>query len=150
MIPRRTLRVALLLMATTVYASGCGEARRSTDPDLVLQEEHPSPDGRFVLLVYKVDHGALGYSRLWWAVAPARYQGVNLVRYELPDGYRGVGWAATGELQVRAWTPYYFKETSRELNSGDVFAGVKVQVLPEHAAPGKRETDEPDRSGSSN
>lgn len=76
------------------------ERRRSTDPAFILLESHPSPDKRFVLLVYHFDTGAFGYSRLWWAVTPTNYGGINLEPYELPDGYMGVGWAATGELEV--------------------------------------------------
>lgn len=120
----------LVTLGTVVMAPGCGEARRSTDEAFVLRASHPSPDDRLVFLVYQYDIGALGFSRLWWAVTPADYAGINLVPFELPDGYQAVGWTPTGELQVRPWTPYYDKERTRTLRSGDEFGGVRIDLLP--------------------
>jgi hypothetical protein len=122
--------------AVTLLEFPYSARRRSTDPDFLLLERHPSPDNRFTLLVYRYDTGALGYSRVWWAVTPRNYEGVNLEPYELPDGYIAVGWAPTGELEVRPWTPYYYIQTKRTLKSGDEFRGVKVTLLPEEKRTG--------------
>jgi hypothetical protein len=104
------------------------EVRRSTDVAFILREGEPSPDGQHIRLVYQYDTGAFGYSRVWWAVAPIVYEGLNLARYELPDGYKAKGWSDSGDLIVEQWKPYYYPDEIVELKTGDRFHGVRVQV----------------------
>jgi len=47
--------------------------------------------------------GALGYSRTWWAVTPARFEGLDLTPYEMPYGYMAVAWSPANELLVESW-----------------------------------------------
>lgn len=125
----------------------CSASRRSTDRDFVLVTDTLAPDGKARLLEYQYDIGALGYSRTWWAVTPAGFEGLNLADYELPYGYKAVGWSPAGELLVESWTPYYYSDctwafgrfkfevcTTPTLTSGDLFHGVRV-VVTSHPQP---------------
>jgi hypothetical protein len=102
-----------------------------------------SPNGDFRLLEYQYDHGALGYSRTWWAVTPPAFEGLDLTPYELPYGYKAVGWSPTSELLVHSWEPYYYSDCTwafskftievcktPTLTTGDLFKGVRVVVTP--------------------
>jgi hypothetical protein len=140
--------LVVVALAAAVAVSGCGDARRSTDETFVLLARHPSPDGMSVFLVYQYDNGALGYSRVWWAVVPADYTGINLVPLELPDGYEAVGWTPTGELKIRPWTPYYTTDRSRILRSGGEWCGTKIELLPALGEHEPREWAQPDSARS--
>ena len=79
--------------------TACGvESRKDTDDDFVSLDNLLSPDGKTRIVVYHYDTGAFGYSRVWWAVVPAASRGVNLIPFELPDGYQAIGWSNEGDV----------------------------------------------------
>lgn len=80
------------------------------------------------LITYKFDIGALGYSRIFWAVVPHEYSDINLRSYELPDGYKGIGWTERNELLIEEWKPYYFIEREFELNDGEFYKGAQIKI----------------------
>jgi hypothetical protein len=63
---------ALLVSAALCCLVSCSapkaEERHITDRDFIMVEEIPSPDHRFVILVYRYDAGAFGEGRYRWAV----------------------------------------------------------------------------------
>lgn len=126
-------KVSILALTATI----CGlavwanhvPASYVTDPDFVLLDEIPSKDKAHVLLIYNYDTGALGYSRVFWAVVPAEHRALNLNNYRLPDGYKGVGWTSSSELIVQQWEPYYYIENYRNIKNGDTYLGVKVKLI---------------------
>ena len=100
-----------------------------------------SPNVELRLLEYQYDIGALGYSRIWWAVTPLRFEGLDLTPYEMPYGYMAVGWSPANELLVESWKPYYYSDctvafsgftmqlcTPPTLSTGDLFQGARVVV----------------------
>jgi hypothetical protein len=118
----------------------CGPQRRSSDADFHLLEEVLSPDGTHVLLTYNYDIGATGYSRVWWAVVPRAYGGLNLAHYELPDAWRATGWSPSGEILVEKWVPYYYPDGDYSFETGDLFHGVTIRVVEPEAGQGPSPT----------
>ena len=107
------------------------ETRKSTDPGFVLLAKEMSPDQRHIALTYQYDQGALGFSRIWWAVAPQKFQDVNLADFELPDGYKISGWdEESGDLIVKKWEPYYDRKEYVDLSTGNILHGVHIRVVP--------------------
>lgn len=106
MTPLRVLALAVgltLTLSLSVLGSGCllslfeEEAeRRATDEHFILLGNEVAPDGKSRIIVYQYDTGAFGYSRVWWAITPESFQELNLVKFELPDGYI----AEDGRLRV--------------------------------------------------
>lgn len=105
------------------------EVRRSTDKDFILLESEISSNQKSTLLVYQYDTGALGFSRKWWAVVPVKYDDKNLAEYELPDGYKAIGWADNGDLLVKKWEPYYYLDENIDLVTGDFLNGVRMKII---------------------
>jgi len=99
------------------------------DQDFALISEKISPNNEFVLIEYHFDIGALGYSRIFWAICPNEKQNkLNLKKYILPDGYKAIGWTEQNEAIVEKWEPYYYKSKNVTLTSGDIFKGVRIIV----------------------
>ena len=122
---------AVLAFTIAFGLPSCGSknVKHVSDSDFVLVTREPSPGGRSTLLVYKYNTGALGYSRLWWAVTPSSYDGLDLSDYELPDSYEAIGWSSSGELLVRKWHPYYYLQGDTTLTTGESLHGVVVRVV---------------------
>jgi hypothetical protein len=97
-----------------------------TDEDFVLISDKESPNKKFIITEYQFDIGALGYSRVFWAIVPNNRDNVNLSNYLLPDGYKAAGWTDHNEAIIEKWEPYYYKSKIVELKSGDLFNGVKL------------------------
>lgn len=135
-ITRRTkILVAVLLVTAAIPVAVCvimlsswPYRMHASDEWFVMLENEPSQDGESRLLMFQYDTGAFGYSRVFWAVTPYDYTGLNLAKYTLPDGYKGVGWTEEGELIVEEWEPYYFVDRKRDLKTGDTFKGVPLIV----------------------
>jgi len=136
---RLILGSALLLIA--MGQLGCslllGEQseRRASDPAFILLGDELAPDGMSRIVRFQYDTGAFGYSRVWWAIAPASYEQINLVDYELPDGYMAEGWGSDGKLLVSKWIPYYFAKGEKvkvELHFGDVYKGRTIEIVEHH------------------
>lgn len=107
------------------------ETRKSTDTGFVLLANEMSPDQRHMALTYQYDQGALGFSRIWWAVAPKKFEDVNLADFELPDGYKISGWdEENGDLLVIKWEPYYDQEEYVDLSTENTLHGVHIRVVP--------------------
>ncbi len=107
------------------------EIRKVTDADFALLEKEISPDQKHIALSYQYDQGALGYSRVWWAVVPQNFEDLNLAKFELPDGYKAVAWEKdNGHLIVVRWEPYYARDEQVDLSTGDTFHGVHIRIIP--------------------
>ena len=89
-----------------------------SDSTFVLLNDSKSPDGTKKFFQYCFDIGALGYTRVFWAVTPIRDTSLDLSKGLLPDGYKIIGWTDSNQLLIEKWTPYYYKSDSVELKSG--------------------------------
>jgi hypothetical protein len=128
------LALPIFFISAAVYALKwyCAEEepqRYARDRDFILLDAIVSPNNQHTLVIYQYDIGALGETRVWWAVTGIEYQNVNLAKYELPDGYEGIGWSKENDLLVSKWEPYYYRTKLGELNTGDTFNGVKVKLV---------------------
>ena len=99
-----------------------------TNSDFVLIEDIESPNREFQIVIYNFDIGALGYSRVFWAIVPMKNINVNMAKYLLPDGYKAIGWTEQNELLIEKWEPYYYKQKEVDLKTGDFYLGVKLVV----------------------
>ena len=123
------LLLVILLSISFAVWNLLRENRRVTDSNFVMVENTLSPDGQHRILYYHYDHGALDSSRAWWAITPPEYQDLNLANYELPNCYETEGWLDANELLVLRQEPCQYREKRDELKTGDLFNGVKVQVV---------------------
>lgn len=127
------VRIYILLFGAVmaVFCAACSDppGAKISDPDLRIWSNSISPNGRSRIVIYQRDIGALGYSRVFWAVTAAEPADADLAKFRLPDGYRAEGWSDAGELKVSKWQPSYGIHDSREIRDGDSFAGVKVKMV---------------------
>ncbi|ALJ00731.1 hypothetical protein [Rufibacter tibetensis] len=109
----------------------CSENKKGyheEDEMFILLTDSISPDKKHRIVEYQFDHGAHGYSRVFWAIAPTSKEKVNLRDYNLPDGYKSKGWTIGNEAVLEKWEPYYYKEEEVLLKSGDQYKGVTLQL----------------------
>lgn len=99
-----------------------------TDNNFVLIIDSVSPNGQFKFYEYQFDNGGYGYSRLFWAVTNNTDEDINLKDFNLPDGYRIIGWTHQNELKIEKWEPYYKKDKEVELTNGFSFKNVKLKI----------------------
>ncbi len=99
------------------------------DSDFVLLKSQVSPNKEFQFYEYQFDNGGFGYSRVYWAVIENDSNIFELDDGLLPDGYRIVGWTDNSELLIEKWEPYYYKDTVVDLESGNLFNGVKLILV---------------------
>src|SRR5258708_6641713 len=114
-----------------IIGAGCGNppTTKITDDDLRIWRNTLSPNGRFRIVIYQHDTGALGYGRVFWAVTAENLDGTDLRKFKLPDGYRAEGWTNDSALEVSKWQPYYGISDSREIQDGDLFNGIRVKMV---------------------
>lgn len=128
-----------VVLGLSILGSGCfigffdeEAVRKATDPHFILLGNEMAPDGNARILIYQYDTGAFGYSRAWWAITPESFSDLNLVKFELPDGYMAEGWSGDGELLISKWTPYYFNEGELreiEFKTGDKFHERRIRIV---------------------
>lgn len=130
---RKKIFIVVMLLAAVLVVSYFfvdeEQERHITDSGFIMLENTLSPNQQNRILVYHYDIGATGYSRAFWAITPTDFQTLNLSPYELPDGYMAAGWSDEGELLVKKWEPYYYRQKFGELATGNFFKGVKVQLV---------------------
>jgi hypothetical protein len=123
------LIVVAIAISSFVYFVQKANERKASDRTFILIDEKVSNDSKYKLISYKFDTGALGYSRIFWAVVPYQYHDLDLRSFELPDGYKGIGWSGKNELQAEEWKPYYHIERDFKLSNGDLYKGVHVKII---------------------
>lgn len=126
----KKMRLYMLLIIAG-FILGCSDAdsgHYQMDDAFVLLTDSISPSGQFRYYEYQFDHGGYGYSRVFWAVTANTEEVLNLKEYNLPDGYRIIGWAGLNELQIEKWKPYYHIEEEVELKDGSIFKNVKLRL----------------------
>ncbi|MDO1451866.1 hypothetical protein Q0590_36695 [Rhodocytophaga aerolata] len=125
---RRILNLYIIFLLLT----SCKEDEKGhylTDKDFVLISDSTSPDKKFIIVEYQFDHGGHGYSRLFWAITPLDYKTLDLSDYKLPDGYKAKGWNEDNSVLIEKWEPYYYKQESVNLKSGDVYKGISIRII---------------------
>lgn len=121
----------LILFSLIMFFQRCSSSESEyykNDEGFVLLKESISPNRQFIYYDYHFDHGGFGYSREFWAITKNTKDNFNLKDYNIPDGYRIIGWTKQNELQIEKWEPYYNKDEDVELKSGSNFMGVKLKI----------------------
>jgi hypothetical protein len=92
----------LLILGCCLILTSCSRERHLlSDHDMIVDYKWISPDHSKVLIQYKYDTGALGYSRSWDALILASEINNDLSKYLLPDQYSPVQWEKDGSLTVQ-------------------------------------------------
>jgi len=123
--------VFVFALAAVAWCVANREVRHVTDDGFILLEDKPSPDRKHLLLAYRYDTGAFGYSRTFWAVTPPDYQNINLADYKIPDRYIAEDWSEGGELLIKKWEPYYYPDEYVDLKTEDELYGVRIRLITE-------------------
>jgi hypothetical protein len=138
---KKTVILYALLLSVSVTAFMMPDIIRSTegwhitDDAIIIYRDEISPESTHRLISYQYDFGAAGETRLWWAVLPYECEGLDLRGYDLPDGYKAIAWSDKNELLVQKWDPYYYMSDTVELNTGDIFKGVRIKIVPDKSRP---------------
>jgi len=123
------MRLQLVLLLLLFYASCSSTPKHYRDDEnFVLISEKESPNDEYKIIEYQFDNGALGYSRLFWAIIPSNNTKIDLYKYLLPDGYKATAWTNENAAIIEKWEPYYYKSEELDLKSGDIFNGVKIII----------------------
>jgi hypothetical protein len=122
-----------LIIAILLFGIACTDdysfKHKIQDKDFVLMSKKESPNGALVIIEYQFDTGAFGYSRVFWAICPnKKLNDLNIEKYLLPDGYKALDWTEQSEAILEKWEPYYFKSKIVNLNSGEIFNGVRIII----------------------
>jgi hypothetical protein len=97
----------LILGCCLAFTSCIGDRHLLSDHNLIVDHKWFSPDHSKILIQYKYDTGAYGYSRSWDALIPASEIDKNnnisddLSQYLLPDQYEPVQWEKDNSLTVK-------------------------------------------------
>ena len=121
----------ILILALTGFIQSCVDSSMGhylTNESFILLKDSVSPNGQFEYYEYQFDNGGLGYSRVFWAVINKTDEDLNLKKFNLPDGYRIIGWSSVNELEIEEWKPYYYKDEEVKLKDGSFFNNVKLKI----------------------
>jgi hypothetical protein len=125
---KKIFNFVFIIIIFVLNISCFGFKHYRTNSDFILIEDIESPNREFQIVIYNFDIGALGYSRVFWAIVPMKNINVNMAKYLLPDGYKAIGWTEQNELLIEKWEPYYYKQKEIDLKTGDFYLGVKLVV----------------------
>ncbi len=119
----------MFVVTLAIYLVSSDPPIYSTDSNFRLISEVESRDDNFKIIEYNFDTGAFGYSRNFWAIVPKEHSDINLRNYQLPDGYKAIGWTSQNQAKIISWDPYYRVERSKDLESGEMINGVQIVLL---------------------
>ena len=109
----------------------CNEKEKQfiSKDEFILIEEKISPNKNYKIIQYQFDQGALGESRIFWAILPNPFDEKKaLNNYIIPDGYKALSWTNKNEAIIEKWVPYYYKDQEIDLKTGDVLNGVLIRI----------------------
>ena|ERR1051325_6434963 len=122
--------VLLSLFLLSIFIS-CNQREKQylTDRNFIKLDEKISNDKKHKITEYYFDIGALGFSRVFWAILPLPFEeNEPLNDYIIPDGYKAISWTNLDEVILEKWQPYYYKDKEIELKTGDTFNDTKVMI----------------------
>ena len=125
------MKNCFLAILLTFLLSSCDSEKKQflSDKDIIILEEKISADKKHKIISYNFDLGAIGDSRVYWAIIPSNFDKKEpLNEYVIPDGYKAIDWNIKNEVVIEKWTPNYYKDDEVELKSGDEINGVIVEV----------------------
>ena len=145
---KRVLLGALLFMAAMaiwgILLSRLEWGERLSRKDVVIDRESESPDGTKVLVSYRFDTGALGYTEERDAVAPANRLHDDLQPYILPKRYDPIGWESDGSLTVAINLVECVRQNEDCSRAYDTVAGTRINVRRDDETQGNEEEIEAD------
>ena len=127
----------LIILFSTLGLNSCSSVENNPsintghflkDSTLVVLSDRPSPVGKTKYVEYCFDNGGLGYSRVFWAIAPIDDANFDLSKGLVPDGYKIVEWTSDNKLILEKWEPYYYKSEDVDLKTGMNLLGVEIIV----------------------
>ena len=129
---KRVLLGSLLIIAALaiwgIFWLRSGWDERLSNKDVVIDRESASPDHTKVLVIYRFDIGALGYTDERDVVVPANRIHDDLKRYILPKQYDPIGWEKDGSLTVAINVVECLRENQDCSRTYDTFDGTRINV----------------------
>lgn len=143
-----TLVVLTVLLLAGVTAVGMYHFRsqwgeRLTQEDILIDRKLVSPNGSMVLIDYRTDLGALGYSGRE-VVVPVEQMGGDLTRSRLPDKYTAIKWELDDSLTVEVNLVECVRRNWDCSHTSDAFRGIRLNIHPVDDTAGKRREIEAD------
>jgi hypothetical protein len=108
-----------LVLSFFLSMTSCQQSHRLCNDSLILVNKWMSPDQSKILVSYKFDTGAFGYSQTFNALIPESEINHDLSKYLLPDHYQPVQWEKDGSLTVRICYVYWLRLGQDFHNSKD-------------------------------
>ena len=120
-------------MLLLLILSACATAPRRiyiSDNDFVEESRQYSPDRAMLILNYKLDTGALGYSKGGTAVLKISDLAKDLTQFNLPDNLEQVKWIDNETISARIDVIPYIRNDEKPPVRDIEVNGVKVSVAP--------------------
>jgi hypothetical protein len=133
---------ALMIWGMFWLQSGWDE--RLSNKAVVIDRESESPDRTMVLVIYRFDTGALGYTAERDVVVPTNRLHGDLKRYILPKQYDPIGWEKDGSLTVAINIVECLRENEDCSRTYDTFAGTRINVRRDDETQGNQQEIEAD------
>jgi hypothetical protein len=152
--PKRARKFSTLMALTVLLLAGvtavslyrvrsqCGE--RLTRKDIVIDRKIASPNGSKLLIDYRFDLGALGYSASREVVIPVERMGGDLTPFRLPEKYTAIKWEPDESLAVQVNLVQCIVKNWDCSQTSDASHGTRLNIHPVDDTTGKRREVEAD------
>lgn len=121
--------ILFILVILTFISCDQREKQYLTDKSLIILEETLSNKKDYRIIQYNFDLGAIGDSRIFWAIIPTKFDDKEPINdFILPDGYKAIGWTNKDEIILEKWEPHYYKNEEIEYKNGDKFDNLFVVI----------------------
>jgi hypothetical protein len=114
----------IIIILIILFFISCDQKEKQylTDKTLIVLEEITSNNKENKIIKYVFDLGAIGDSRVFWAIIPTKFDKQEPINdFIIPDGYKAIGWTNKDEIILEKWEPYYYKNEIIEYKNGDKF-----------------------------
>jgi hypothetical protein len=143
--PRLAAAAVLLLVgaiAVGLYYLRSQWGERLTRKDIVIDRKLESPNGSMLLIDYRFDLGAVGYSATREVVVPVQQVEAELTPFRLPEKYDANGWEADNTLTVEVDLLECVLKDWDCSQTSDAFRGTRLNIrLMDETAGKQRETE---------
>lgn len=112
--------------------------------DVVIDQKSPSPDGSKLLIRYRFDSGALGYTSERDVIVPVKNLRDDLQPFRLPDKYEPIRWEKDGSLTVAVDYVECIRKNEDCSKTRDNFRGTLINLRIDDTTDGKAQEIEAD------
>jgi hypothetical protein len=129
--------IACLIAIWAVLRGRSQWGERLSRTDAVIDQKSPSPDGSKLLVRYRFDSGALGYTAERDVIVPVKNLQDDLQPFTLPNRYEPVRWEKDGSLTVAVDYIECIRKNEDCSKTSDSFRGTPINIRIDDETDGK-------------